>query len=79
MPEVPGPDGLPNMTELGKQALADIPDKLERFVAVCDRFNGKTGEKDAADSYSQAMLWLTREVPQRYISERGRLRRRRAT
>jgi acyl-CoA thioesterase-2 len=32
MPEVPGPDGLPNMTELGKQALADIPDKLERFL-----------------------------------------------
>lgn len=32
MPDVPGPDGLLNMTELGKQALADIPDKLERFL-----------------------------------------------
>ena len=32
MPEVPGPEGLPNMTELGKQALADIPDKLDRFL-----------------------------------------------
>jgi acyl-CoA thioesterase-2 len=32
MPEVPGPEDLLNMTELGKQALADIPDKLERFL-----------------------------------------------
>ncbi len=32
MPDVPGPDGLLNMTELGKQALADLPDKLERFL-----------------------------------------------
>ncbi len=32
MPDVPGPDGLLNMAELGKQALADIPDKLERFL-----------------------------------------------
>jgi acyl-CoA thioesterase-2 len=32
MPEVPGPEGLPNMTELGRQALADIPDKLSRFL-----------------------------------------------
>lgn len=32
MPEVPGPDGLPNVTELGRQALADIPDKLSRFL-----------------------------------------------
>ncbi len=32
MPDVPGPEGLLNMTELGKQALADIPDKLERFL-----------------------------------------------
>ena len=32
MPDVPGPDGLLNMTELGRQALADIPDKLERFL-----------------------------------------------
>ncbi len=32
MPDVPGPEGLLNMTELGKQALADLPDKLERFL-----------------------------------------------
>jgi acyl-CoA thioesterase-2 len=32
MPDVPGPDGLLNMTELGEQALADIPEKLERFL-----------------------------------------------
>jgi acyl-CoA thioesterase-2 len=32
MPEVPGPEGLPNMTQLGKQALAEIPDKLSRFL-----------------------------------------------
>jgi len=32
MPDVPGPEGLPNVTELGKQALADIPDKLSRFL-----------------------------------------------
>lgn len=32
MPEVPGPEGLPNMTELGRQALAEIPDKLDRFL-----------------------------------------------
>ena len=32
MPEVPGPEDLPNMTELGKQALADIPEKLSRFL-----------------------------------------------
>jgi acyl-CoA thioesterase-2 len=32
MPGVPGPEDLPNMTELGKQALADIPEKLDRFL-----------------------------------------------
>ncbi len=32
MPEVPGPEGLPNLTELGRQALAEIPDKLSRFL-----------------------------------------------
>lgn len=32
MPVVQGPDGLRNMTDLGKEALADIPDKLERFL-----------------------------------------------
>ncbi|MBE0501389.1 MAG: acyl-CoA thioesterase II [Desulfuromonadales bacterium] len=32
MPEVPGPEELLNMTELGKEALADIPDKLDRFL-----------------------------------------------
>ena len=32
MPEVPGPEGLRNMTELGQEALADMPDKLERFM-----------------------------------------------
>ncbi len=32
MPEVAGPDGLPNLTELGRQALAEIPDKLSRFL-----------------------------------------------
>lgn len=32
MPEVPGPEGLSNMTELGRQALADIPEKLSRFL-----------------------------------------------
>lgn len=32
MPDVPGPEGLKNMTELGQEALADIPDKLERFM-----------------------------------------------
>ena len=32
MPEVPAPEELLNMTELGRQALADIPDKLERFL-----------------------------------------------
>ncbi len=32
MPKVPGPEGLPNMTELGKQALAEIPEKLSRFL-----------------------------------------------
>jgi acyl-CoA thioesterase-2 len=32
MPEVPGPEGLPNMTELGREALADIPEKLSRFL-----------------------------------------------
>lgn len=31
MPEVPGPEGLLNMTELGEQALAEIPEKLKRF------------------------------------------------
>jgi acyl-CoA thioesterase-2 len=33
MPDVPGPEGLLNMTELGEQTLADMPDKLERFLA----------------------------------------------
>jgi acyl-CoA thioesterase-2 len=32
MPDVPGPEGLLNMTELGEQAFADIPEKLERFM-----------------------------------------------
>jgi acyl-CoA thioesterase-2 len=32
MPDVPGPEDLPNVTELGKQALVDIPDKLSRFL-----------------------------------------------
>ncbi|WP_020674533.1 acyl-CoA thioesterase [Geopsychrobacter electrodiphilus] len=32
MPEVPGPEGLLNLTELGRQSLAEIPDKLERFL-----------------------------------------------
>ncbi len=32
MPEVPGPEGLLNMTELGKQALAEMPEKLKRFM-----------------------------------------------
>ncbi len=32
MPVVPGPEGLPNLTELGRKALADIPDKLARFL-----------------------------------------------
>ena len=32
MPEVPGPENLPNLTELGRQALAAIPEKLERFL-----------------------------------------------
>ena len=32
MPEVPGPEDLLNMTELGKQALADMPEKLTRFL-----------------------------------------------
>ena len=32
MPEVPGPEGLMNMTELGKQALAEMPEKLSRFM-----------------------------------------------
>ena len=33
MPEVPGPDGLPNMTELARQTFADVPDKLSRFLS----------------------------------------------
>ncbi len=32
MPEVPDPETLPNMTELGREVLADIPDKLDRFL-----------------------------------------------
>ncbi len=32
MPTVPGPEGLPNMTELGREALADTPEKLSRFL-----------------------------------------------
>jgi acyl-CoA thioesterase-2 len=32
IPKVPGPEGLLNLTELGRLALADIPDKLERFL-----------------------------------------------
>ena len=32
MPDVPGPEDLPNMTELGKQALAEMPEKLSRFL-----------------------------------------------
>lgn len=32
MPEVPGPEGLLNMTEIGKQALAEMPEKLSRFM-----------------------------------------------
>ena len=32
MPAVPEPESLPNMTELGRQALAELPDKLSRFL-----------------------------------------------
>ena len=32
MPEVPGPEGLQNLTELGRQDLAEFPDKLSRFL-----------------------------------------------
>jgi acyl-CoA thioesterase-2 len=32
MPEVSGPEGLLNMTELGKKALAEMPEKLQRFL-----------------------------------------------
>ena len=32
MPDVPGPEGLLNMTDLGKQDLAEMPEKLERFM-----------------------------------------------
>jgi len=32
MPDVPGPENLPNMTELGKQVLAEMPEKLSRFL-----------------------------------------------
>ena len=33
MPEVPGPDELPNMAELAKQTFTDVPDKLSRFLS----------------------------------------------
>lgn len=33
MPEVPGPEGLPNLTELARQTLAETPEKLSRFLA----------------------------------------------
>ena len=32
MPDVPGPEGLPNMTELGEQALAEMPERLQKFM-----------------------------------------------
>lgn len=32
MPEVHAPEGLLNMTEIGKQALAEMPEKLKRFM-----------------------------------------------
>jgi acyl-CoA thioesterase-2 len=32
MPEVPGPDDLPNITQLARQTLADNPEKLNRFL-----------------------------------------------
>jgi acyl-CoA thioesterase II len=32
MPEVPGPEDLPNMTDLGRQALVNCPEKLDRFL-----------------------------------------------
>ena len=32
MPDVPGPEDLPNMTDLGKQVLAEMPEKLSRFL-----------------------------------------------
>ena len=32
MPDVPGPEGLLNMTELGIQALAEMPEKLQKFM-----------------------------------------------
>ncbi|MDH3454773.1 MAG: acyl-CoA thioesterase II [Desulfuromonadales bacterium] len=33
MPEVPGPEGLPNMMELARQTLAETPEKLSRFLS----------------------------------------------
>ncbi len=33
MPEVPGPEGLLNMTELARQTLAEAPEKLSRFLS----------------------------------------------
>lgn len=33
MPEVPAPEDLLNMTDLGRQGLADNPEKLKRFLA----------------------------------------------
>ena len=33
MPDVPGPEGLPNMSELARQALAEVPEKLSRFLS----------------------------------------------
>ena len=33
MPEVPAPEELLNMTDLGRQGLANIPEKLKRFLA----------------------------------------------
>lgn len=32
MPVVPGPDELPNMVELGKKELAELPEKLSKFL-----------------------------------------------
>jgi acyl-CoA thioesterase-2 len=33
MPEVPDPEGLLNMTELARQTLAEVPEKLSRFLS----------------------------------------------
>lgn len=33
MPKVPAPEGLPNLTELARQTLAEAPEKLSRFLS----------------------------------------------